>query len=277
MPTKQNIDPKVVRDFGDEWNSYKQDTLPASDLEEEFENYFCLVDFDALPKNCHAADIGCGSGRWAKFVAPKVAHLTCVDPSSAIAVARENLTAFDNVTFENTDIANLPFEDESLDFAYSLGVLHHLPDTQEGMKAIHKKVKKGGIFLCYLYYRFDTQPWWFKAIWKASDIFRRGFSKLPHKMKVPLSALIAMLVYWPLARLSGLLEKTGMDVTNIPLSHYRTKSLYTMKTDALDRFGTSLEHRFTRVEIKAMMEQAGFTDVVFSDRKPFWCATGRRG
>ena len=47
-----------------------------------------------------------------------------------------------------------------------------------------------------------------------------------------------------------------------------------MRTDALDRFGTSLEQRFTRDEIKQMMCNAGLENIKFSDSKPFWVAVG---
>ena len=49
-----------------------------------------------------------------------------------------------------------------------------------------------------------------------------------------------------------------------------------MRTDALDRFGTRLEQRFTRKQVEMMMEAAGLEQIVFSDHSPFWCAVGRR-
>ncbi len=85
---------------------------------------------------------------------------------------------------------------------------------------------------------------------------------------------IAVLVYLPLARLSGLLEQLGAGVANFPLSYYRGGSVYAMKTDALDRFGTLLEHRFTQPEIRTMFERAGFERIEFSPDKPYWCFTG---
>ena len=112
--------------------------------------------------------------------------------------------------------------------------------------------------LAYIYYRFDFQPIWFKALWRISDFARRLISRLPYRLKLVTTWLIAVLIYLPLARLSGLLEWLGADVTNFPLSYYRGRSVYTMKTDALDRFGTLLEHRFTQPEIRSMFEQAGF-------------------
>jgi len=47
-----------------------------------------------------------------------------------------------------------------------------------------------------------------------------------------------------------------------------------MRTDALDRFGTRLEQRFTKKEIKFMLERAGLEKIVFSDTEPFWCVVG---
>ena len=47
-----------------------------------------------------------------------------------------------------------------------------------------------------------------------------------------------------------------------------------MRTDALDRFGTRLEQRFTKKEIYSMMIDAGLTDIEFSKDIPFWTALG---
>jgi hypothetical protein len=51
---------------------------------------------------------------------------------------------------------------------------------------------------------------------------------------------------------------------------------YTMRTDALDRFGTRLEHRLSRGETKAMMDAVGLRDIRFSESPPYWCAIGYR-
>jgi len=49
-----------------------------------------------------------------------------------------------------------------------------------------------------------------------------------------------------------------------------------MRTDALDRFGTRVEQRFTRAEIQKMMEKSGLERITFSPDLPFWCAVGYR-
>jgi hypothetical protein len=105
---------------------------------------------------------------------------------------------------------------------------------------------------------------------------RRIVSRLPHGLRYWSSQVLALVVYFPLARLSWLLEKSGLDVRNFPLSTYRNLSFYTMRTDALDRFGTRLEQRFSRKQIRTMMEKAGLERVEFSDGEPYWCAVGYR-
>ena len=60
----------------------------------------------------------------------------------------------------------------------------------------------------------------------------------------------------------------------MPLSYYRNLGFYTMRTDALDRFGTRLEQRFSRKAIRAMMESAGLMNIRFSDAEPYWVACG---
>ena len=107
-------------------------------------------------------------------------------------------------------------------------------------------------------------------------MIRSFVSRQPHGRRFVISQILAVLIYWPLARFTALSEIIGLNVENWPLSGYRKRSFYVMRTDALDRFGTSLEHRFTRDEIEEMMQNAGLSDICFSDAMPFWCAVGTR-
>ena len=209
------------------------------------------------------------------LVAPRVAHLHLLDASAeALAVARQNLKAAANVSFHRASVADMPVPDASLDFAYSLGVLHHVPDTQAAIDAIAAKLKPGAPFLVYLYYALDNRPAWYRALWRMSNVGRLVMSRLPHPLRFVLSQIIAALVYWPLARTATLMSRLGRSPRTLPLAYYADKSFYVMRTDAYDRFCTRLEKRFTRAQIEAMLKRAGFVDIRFSDREPFWCAVG---
>ncbi|MGE4166875.1 MAG: class I SAM-dependent methyltransferase [Xanthobacteraceae bacterium] len=279
MAATSNIDLKTVEGFGDEWQSFDHgdDTLSTMTREQIFDAYFAIFPWTKLPENAEGADLGCGSGRWAALIAPKVGKLHAVDASaSALAVAKKNLSTLPNVEFHHCDVSQLSFLPKSLDFAFSLGVLHHLPDTQRAISDIAKRLKPGAPFLVYLYYSMDNRPVWFRSIWVMTDWLRFVISRLPHVLKIAITTALAALVYWPLARAALLFEKLGFSCNHIPLAFYRDKPFYVLRTDAYDRFATRLERRFTKPEIEAILLKAGFTDIHFSDREPYWCAVGTR-
>jgi ubiquinone/menaquinone biosynthesis C-methylase UbiE len=269
-----NSDSKTVQGFGDEWTRFDQTGMSDEDSIRLFEEYFSIFPWDILQKDASGFDLGCGSGRWAKLVAPHVKVLHCIDPSEAIEVARRNLREQTNCMIHKAGVDDIPLNDKSMDFGYSLGVLHHIPDTRAALAACVAKLKPGAPFLLYLYYSFDNRPVWFGVLWKLSDYVRKVVSHMPHSLRYVLSQVIAALVYWPLARTAKILENLGTNVDNFPLTSYRRCGFYVMRTDALDRFGTRLEQRFSKLEIKEMMENAGLKNIKFSEKKPFWCALG---
>jgi len=272
----ENIDNKVVAGFGDEWSRFDQSALTEDELARMFDNYFNIFPWDRLRTDAVGFDLGCGSGRWAKLVAPRVGKLHLFDPSSgALAVAKRNLSGADNCEFEVAGAADIPLDDESCDFGYSLGVLHHIPDTAAGLQACVRKLKSGAPFLVYLYYNFDNRPAWFRLIWRASNAVRKVICRLPHSLRYGISQIFAGLVYWPLARTALVAENLGCDVSFFPLSQYRNNSFYVMRNDALDRFGTRLEQRFSKAEIRTMMETAGLENISFSETS-FWTAVGTK-
>jgi ubiquinone/menaquinone biosynthesis C-methylase UbiE len=276
MSQGANIDPETVDGFGDEWERFDQSEMSKDEHLRLFDLYFHIFPWADLPGDAVGFDLGCGSGRWASLVAPRVRELHCIDPSSAIGVARRSLAGFDNCSFHHAGVDELPLDEKSMDFGYSLGVLHHVPDTQAALDHCVSKLRPGAPFLIYLYYSFDNRSIWFRGIWRLSDILRRGVSRLPHGLRYASSQVLAFLVYWPIARFSRAMERLGMNVEDIPLSAYRDLSFYTMRTDALDRFGTRLEKRFSKIDIEQMMTKSGLNNIRFSESVPYWCAVGTK-
>jgi SAM-dependent methyltransferase len=264
-------DNRTVEGFGYEWTKFDQTAADRDELEHLFQLYFGLFPWDSLPVSATGFDLGCGSGRWARFVVERVGRLICVDPSpEALRVAVRNAP---KCSFISSAAGELPFRPGSMDFGYSLGVLHHVPDTAKGMADAVESLKDGAPFLVYLYYALDDRAWWFRAVWRATDLFRNGVSRSPTWVRYSVSQIIAAVLYLPLARIARLLERRGHSVESIPLSAYRSRTFYTMRTDALDRFGTRLEKRFSREQVRELMEGAGLERVAV-DGPPFWAAIG---
>lgn len=269
-----NIDRKTVESFGDEWSRFDQSGMTEREAGKVFQEYFAVFPWEALPPDSVGFDMGCGTGRWARWVAPRVGCLHCVDPSTAIEVARANLIEYTNIEIHRASVDESGLPPGSFDFGYSLGVFHHVPDTAAAIRSCVALLKPGAPLLLYLYYAFDNRPWWFQLLWRISDWGRQGVYRLPPGLKHAVTDLIAALVYWPFARASLLMERFGLAVGDVPLSYYRKHSFYTMRTDARDRFGTPLEQRFSQDQIAEMMSNAGLEDIQFSSAAPYWCAVG---
>ena len=272
----KNIDQQTVESFGDEWSRFDQSEMSDEEARERFDEYFTVFPWSELKPDAEGFDMGCGSGRWARFVAPKVGKLHCIDPSNAIEIARSYLSAHENVSFHRASVDSQCLPPSSQDFGYSLGVLHHVPDTAAAIRSCVELLKPGAALLLYLYYAFDNRPWWFRAIWRASDFGRQVIYRLPPSLKHIATDLIALLIYVPLAVVSRLMERLGFNVASFPLSYYRKYGFYTMRTDARDRFGTPLERRFARQQIVEMMNEAGLVNIRFSEAAPYWCVVGNK-
>jgi len=275
----RNIDTDVTAGFGHEWSTFQQSEAEFSSADRTaiFHSYFDIFPWSELPPNAVGIDVGCGSGRWSTMVAPKVGHLHLLDASpDALAVAKQNLASASNVSFHLASVDAIPVQDGSLDFAFSLGVLHHVPDTMAAIRSVARTLKSGAPFLIYLYYALDNRPWWYRAIWRFSNVFRILISALPAALRLVISQMIAVVIYWPMARFALLVERAGFSADNIPLESYRHRAFYVMRTDAYDRFCTKLEQRFTRRQIYQMLSDAGFSEIHFSDAVPYWCAVGKK-
>ena len=72
--------------------------------------------------------------------------------------------------------------------------------------------------------------------------------------------------------MAAMLDGIGMLPKSWPLAFYRRRSFYVMRTDAFDRFCTKLEQRFSRAQIGDMLRAAGFGNIKFSEKEPFWVA-----
>src|SRR5580698_7738392 len=178
-----NIDPQTVYSFGEEWLRFDQSGMSITEAQKAFESYFAVFPWSNLGPDAEGFDMGCGSGRWARWVAPKVGHLHCIDPSIAIDVARKNLADLSNLSFERAGVDDHSLPPSSQDFGYSLGVLHHVPNTAQAIQSCAELLKPGAPLLLYLYYAFENRPWWFRTFWRLTDLVRRLVCGIPAPLK----------------------------------------------------------------------------------------------
>ena len=274
----ENLDQGVIDGFGHEWAAFDySETETTEALDAQFAAYCAPLDLKQFnPSTSVAGDFGAGSGRWSSRLAPYFSCVYALEPSDGASRVLTSKFAGDSkfvVLQETVGVNSIPVA--SLDLAMSLGVLHHIPDTALAIKDVSRSIKPGGIFLCYLYYSLENKPTYYKMIFQGVNLVRRVISASPQKVRRLSATVIAAVVYWPLARFSKVLSKLGRNTSNLPLHHYANMPFVMLANDALDRFGTSLEQRFSKAEITEMLRAADFdlSTLKFSELEPFWTFT----
>lgn len=271
----ENLDQGVIDSFGHEWATYDYSENETSEaLDAQFMAYCTPIDLTRFsPKTSIAGDFGAGSGRWSSRLTPYFSLVYALEPSDgAYSVLKNKFSKDPRIVVLQETVGSNSIPLASLDLAMSLGVLHHIPDTSLAIKEVSRRIKPGGTFLCYLYYNLENKPSHYKLIFKVVNGVRRVISMLPQRVKRFITSIIAGIVYWPLARFSKVLNKFGINTSSIPLHHYADMPFVMLANDSLDRFGTSLEQRFSKAEITEMLRMADFdvSTLRFSDVEPFW-------
>jgi len=95
-------------------------------------------------------EFGCGTGSTAIAHAPYVKHIQAIDISSKmleIAQSKADAENIENVTFEQSTIAEVSVPDRTLDAVLGLSILHLLENKEEAIAKVHKMLKPGDIFV----------------------------------------------------------------------------------------------------------------------------------
>jgi SAM-dependent methyltransferase len=271
----ENIDQEVINSFGHEWAAFDySETETDEALNTQFLAYSSPIDLSQFNSSTSvAADFGAGSGRWASRLLPYFSLVYALEPSDgANKILKKKFSKESRMSILPETVGANSIPAGSLDLAMSLGVLHHIPDTGLAIKDVASKIKRGGVFLCYLYYKLENKPLYYRGLFWTSNSLRWMISRLPYAMRRLIAKIIAGAIYLPLARTSKLLGNRGKDISNFPLHHYADMPFVMLQNDALDRFGTRLEQRFSKKEIIEMLDKAGFdlSTLKFSDVEPFW-------
>jgi len=146
---------------------------------------------------------GCGKGRHTQLAVQWGARdVIGVDLSAAVETAYRATLEFDNVHIVQADIFQLPLK-RSFDFAFSVGVLHHLPDPRGGFKSLASKVKAGGSVAAWIY-GAENNEWitrWVNPV-REKITSRMNRKTLLHLSKLPAAGLYlaTKLLYGPLNR-----------------------------------------------------------------------------
>lgn len=255
IPIENGI-PRFVQDehlesFGLQWNKYEV----AHDDEDQATFQAKTGTTLSELKGMKVLDAGCGGGRYCKVVGQAGGIVFGADHSSAVNKAKDLCSHLPNVCFTQADLKQLPFEEASFDFAFSIGVMHHDADTKKVFDAVSKMVKPGGRYSVWLYKR---NQWW-------QEIINSGLRSITTKMKPkslePWCKLGAFFGGIPL------INKTLNKIVNFSAHpNYENRVC-----DTFDWFAPEYQYHHTIPELTKWFEEAGFSDLkVLPPEKTGW-------
>jgi SAM-dependent methyltransferase len=137
------------------------------------EGYIYEILNEDLVKGRKCLEVGCGQGFVSIHVSDWAEEVVGIDISNnSVKVANKGKQELgrNNVSFLTGDAENLEFENNSFEFVYSIGVLHHTPDTQKGINEIYRVLKPDGTAIIMLYRKYCPKGMVTSLIRKISSL-----------------------------------------------------------------------------------------------------------
>ncbi len=235
------VEQQHLASFGLQWNRYEVAHDDEDRATFQAKTGFSLNELAGQ----RVLDAGCGGGRYCRVAAEAGALVTGADHSSAVEKASQLCGHRESVKLVQADLKRLPFEPESFDLVFSIGVMHHDTETRPVFDAVSKMVRPGGRMAVWLYRR-NTWP---QEVLN-SFLRRRTTSWAPEKLE-PWCRFGA---YW-----GGLplLKQTLSKVVN-----FSTHPVWENRVcDNFDWYAPEFQHHHSTDELTSWFEAAGFEDV----------------
>jgi SAM-dependent methyltransferase len=239
--------------FGDEWHRFRTVQLDSANGTTESQDGFALKTGlgPADVRGRLVLDAGVGAGRYAEVMARWGAEVVGVDLTRAVDAAAQNLRQWSSAHLVQADIFALPFRDETFDLAYSIGVLHHTPDTAAAFRRVAAMVKKGGQLAVYVYHAGGLMRY-------VSDTLRVVTTRLPRPVVYYGSTVAVPLHY--LHQVPGIGRVTQILLPTIGHARWQWRWL-----DTFDWYTPKYQWKHRYPEVLRWFREAGFSDLYVAD------------
>ena len=286
MRTFDRLQRLTARTFGYEWNTYKttspeediltffwltgadpglRQRLPLTDVFTYYPTAAEVADID--PRRLQGAsvlEVGCGMGKYLKVVAEHARTVIGLDLSDALVRARRETAGRKNVHLVQGDILTPPLRPETIDFVYSVGVLHHTPDARQAFLRSAALVKPGGSLAVWLYPKdVDPGPYARRVRWIQDDVLRPITCRLPLPLLRGFAAVLGRLTFvrdrWAERyRASGsrLAYRVAMTAGALAVGQHKDPEIAAFLN--FDWYSPQYRSYHSEDELRSWYEQAGF-------------------
>ena len=245
--------------FGEAWKEFPR--LDES-YSQQFFDWIAPVDSSFLEGKI-VLEAGAGKGRHAQIVANSGAKVTlAIDIGDAIDVAYQNVGHLPNLHLIQSDIRKLPFK-KIFDFAFSVGVLHHMEDPKAGFTSVVDCLADHGSISIWVYGKENN--WWITNI--VSPVRESITAKLPSAVLKIVSTTLSIPVFLGAKTIVGPYAKLRKGSAKwLPELFYESYLAYISKFDfteinhiVFDHLIAPVAYYIPRADVESWFRDAGFT------------------
>lgn len=238
-----------VENFGFEWNLHARTQLDDTTSDESERVFRAKTGF--TPEEIRGKlvlDVGCGMGRFSDVVSRWGGSVVGIDLSQAVEAAQRNIGGRENVNIAQADIFELPFRNETFDFIFSIGVLHHTPSTKSAFDRLPGLLRTNGKIAIWVYTSYSPLQWRF------SNFYRRFTPRIPKRILHALCYAAVPLYFAYKIPIFGLLLRWVLPVSNHPKAEWRV-------LDTFDWYSPKYQWKHSYEEVFPWFEESGLTNI----------------
>ena len=238
-----------AENFGFEWTVHAGTQLDSSASDESERTFRAKTGFTPEQlRGKRVLDVGCGMGRFSDVASLWGATVVGIDLSRAVDAAQRNIGGRENVHIAQANIFELPFREETFDVVFSIGVLHHTPNTKAAFDNLPRLLRRNGKIAIWVYTSYDGYQW------RWSDLYRRVTPRLPKRLLHVLSYAAVPLYFVNKIPILGLFMQRLVPVSNHPKARWRV-------LDTFDWYSPKYQWKHSYEEVFPWFEESGLKEI----------------
>lgn len=266
---------RYTKSFGFQWNRWPFVQFEYSNIGRPMQGHtksmfqrITGLDLSHPDKGLVFCDFGCGSGRFIDLIAGSENVVIGIDASAAVDAAASRFSQNHRVLLCQADVLSTPLKTGTVDYAYSIGVLHHTMNPYMGVKEMSRVLKPGGSIAVSVYGRNGYYDDDFVRL--ARKIFKSLPPLISNKLAIVYTYFVVVLTrpIYKVSLLRRALRPLLMYLPHIQLPDFRWSIL-----DTFDSITPSYQVGISSYEMYNFMNSAGIRNI----RPTNWGGTAMKG